>query len=87
MIDIVTLDKVLGTLSFITPFLLYGGMVFVLAVNERVSELYHQYFQGLILRLKEYLLLKGFQSSHNVTNDKHYTKSTNNQLHRINNHR
>ena len=85
--DFVILDKVLTALSFITPFMLYGGMIFVLSVNRGLSELCDQYYHGLILRLEKYLLLKGFLNSFDVTDDKHYPKPTSNLFHRIDNHR
>jgi hypothetical protein len=87
LIEIVILDKVLSALSFITPFILYGGIIFVLSTNISSSGLCYQYFHRIILRFKEYLLIKGFLNRFDVTNDKHYTKPISNLFHRINNHR
>lgn len=85
--DFVILDKALTALSFITPFMLYGGIIFVLSVNKGVSQLCDKYFHGLISRLEKYSRLKGFLNSFDVIDDKYYTKPTSNFFHRINNHR
>jgi hypothetical protein len=78
--DFVILDKVLTTFSFITPFILYGGIIFVLSLNKSC---------GIcnILSLKEYLLFKRFLDELHMRTHKNYAKPTDNLSHRINNHR
>lgn len=52
MIDIVILDKALTTLSFITPFLLYGGIIMILASNNSPG-LSQQCLQPFMIWLKD----------------------------------
>jgi hypothetical protein len=69
--DFVILDKALTTLSFITPFILYGGMLLVLSMNKSSYDLCGQYFHSLILGLKEYLLFKRFLNGLHMGDHKH----------------
>ncbi|AIF51864.1 hypothetical protein UFO1_2317 [Pelosinus sp. UFO1] len=80
--DFVILDEVLTALSFITPFILYGGMICVLSINKNSGLNDHQ-FHNRILRLKELLRCKCFLDRLHSVNH----KPNNNLFHRINNHR
>jgi hypothetical protein len=85
--DFVVLNQMLTTLSFITPFMLYSGMIFVLSVDKRLCELCDQYLHSLTLRFKEDLLFKRFLDRLHVGDHKYHTKSASNLFHHINNHR
>lgn len=86
--DFIVLDKVLTTLSFITPFMLYAGMILALSMNTQSYKLCYQYFHRFIFRLKEDLLLnKRFLERLHMKDHKNHTKSASKLFHRINQHR